>query len=294
MFSRILFSSTIIAGLAAPALAADFGGPAAFEPTQLASHGNVSGYVDVYFGFGSIDFDTGDYDQSVIGGAGRANIWLSPTVALQIDAWGDGANIEENSNSTSYSSFGIGGHLAWRDPSSYALGGMVTVGDAAFSRWATIAAEAQGYFGNLTLYGQLGYVNAIDGPLESEYDTSVWYLMGEARYFPMPNLMVAGHLGFENFDTTNCNSCEEMDGWRWGADIEFQPNGWPVAGFLAYQGSSREFEGVDWDEHVFLIGGKVLLGVDTLQGNNNNGATFVDYNPIYGDHRLRALPFIVD
>ena len=289
---RALLAGSMLAGFSMAAGAADFSAAPVYNPPAQQANNTVSGYVDVYVGFGEADpsWDCDgacDYDQTVIGGAGRANIWLTPAVALQIDAWGDSTSFDFGPAEASYTSFGIGGHLAWRDPSRYAMGGMLTVGDVGLSRWATLAAEGQMYFGNITLYGQLGYLSAFSGVFDWSYDASAWYLMGEVRYFPMPNLMVAGHLGYDDFDFGGCSSC--LDGWRWGIEAEYQPAGWPVAGFIAYQGSSHDFDGYDWDEHVFLIGGKVLLGQPDLQSITHNGATFVDYNPAYGEHRIRGI-----
>ena len=66
--------------------------------------------------------------------------------------------------------------------------------------------------------------------------------------------------------------------------------GWPVAGFLRYQGSSvDDFDGLDSNEWAFLIGGKILLGPNDLLDNDRNHATFVDNNPLYGDHRSRVF-----
>lgn len=50
-----------------------------------------------------------------------------------------------------------------------------------------------------------------------------------------------------------------------------------------------DFFGADVDEHMFLAGVKVLLGQDSLQENNNYGATFADHNPVYGKWNLRTI-----
>jgi len=289
MLTRMLLASTFLVGISAPALSAD---PVqAIAPLAPASDmQGVSGYVDLYAGIGTIDFGGPvNYDLVPIGGAGRANIWFSPTFALQLDAWGEGVSWDlPGNNSASYNSFGIGGHLAWRDPNSFAFGGLASVGDAAFGRWGNVGLEGQAYFGNFTLYGQAGYtfdISGNSGPGGSGFD--VWYVIGEGRYFPMPNLMLAGHIGYDDF---SCSGCGDASAIRWGADVEFQPGGSPVAGFLSYQGASLDTGGgPDIDEHVFLAGVKVLMGQDSLQANNNYGATFADHNPVYGKWNLRFL-----
>ena len=296
--SRILLAGTFLAGISAPGLAADLGqAPVESAPVASMVPQGISGYVDLYGGLGIIDFDFegGEYDLGLIGGAGRANIWLSPAVALQLDAWGDSTaySLDGEDFDISYTAFGIGGHLAWRDPNRYAFGGLVSFGDAAVTRWGNIGAEGQVYFGNFTLYGQAGYTFSIAGQLAEVAevaDIDAWYVVGEGRFFPMPNFMLAGHLGYDDF---SCNGCGgDFSAVRWGLDAEFQPGGWPVAGFLSYQGGNFDFSntgGADIDEHVFLAGVKVLLGQDSLQENNNYGATFADHNPVYGKWNLRTI-----
>ena len=305
MMKRLLLAGTVMAGMTAAGQGADLSVAPTFTPPPAAVHSNISGYVDIYFGLGTVTwFDgSGSYDDDlgIVGGVGRANLWFSDSVALQVDVIGEYAIHDfDFGEEHAYSSFGVGGHLAWRDPNRFAVGIMGSLGKdngQEQSAFGIIALEGQYHYNNFTFYGQVGIGGSFAGHRSNDdYDADIWYIAGEARYFPMPNLMIAGHLAYDNLELECGGGCDG-EGWRWGAQVEYQPQNYPVAGFLRYQGSSFETCGscgYDFPEHVVLLGGKFMLGRDSLQDINMYGSTFRDYNPVYGDHTYRTWGIVTD
>ncbi len=278
--SRLLLLGTMLSPVCAPVLAADLSGAATYvaPPSTGAAMpapapSGISGYLEGFVGYANNDaYDPG----TLFGGAGRFNIWTSPHTALQVDAWGDSYSI---SSGPKDGAFGVAGHFAWRDPNSYALGGLVSYGHDSFSSdsWANIGIDAQKYFGNLTAYGQAGFTFGTSGNA-SATSAQGFYVMGTLRYFVTPNFAISGNFGgnwFTNTYSTHSN------GMRWGLKMEAKPQSIPVSAYISYQGSSQ----ASINENSIVGGVRLLFGQGSLQAMERSGAGFEDQNPVYGYER---------
>ncbi len=279
-FSRLLLLGTMLSPVCAPVLAADVTGavtymaPPGTDPaTPAPATSRISGYLEGFVGYANNDaYDAG----TLFGGAGRFNIWTSANTALQLDAWGNSYSI---SSGPTDSAFGVAGHFAWRDPNSYALGGLVSYGHNSFSSnsWATVGIDAQKYFGNLTAYGQAGFTFGASG-YSSSTSARGFYVMGTLRYFVTPNFAVSGNFGGDWFTNTYSN---HSNGTRWGLKLEAKPQSMPIAAYISYEGSSQ----ASINENSIVGGVQLLFGQGSLQAMERNGAGFEDQNPVYGSHR---------
>ena len=150
-------------------------------PRVVEQPQQVSGYVEIYGGWartrisetecfigGPCFFDNERANGWALGGAGRATWWWAPNYSLQLDAQGEGTSYKFNTGGggffrSSSHAYLIGGHANWRDPNRGLIGIFGGAGDAtslltfSSTRHGLIGAEAQVYWGPVTLYGQGGY-----------------------------------------------------------------------------------------------------------------------------------------
>lgn len=233
-----------------------------------------------------------DNTHATAGGAAYASIPLGERVSAQFDAQG-----EFNFDNQDYAPRGgymLGGHLSYRDPSHFLIGGFAGFGQAAYNDETdfdgfgyVVGAEGQVYVDRLTLYGQAGVGDfKVDnsGSDVAEGFINGWFARGVARYFFTDDFYAEGEYAY---GYTNCyidNDCapDEDAGifHNWGAKAVFRlpHTDMPAYMTLAYQGGSYyatddEDTGI---EHAFRVGLKVLLGKGgnpTLFANDRYGAT---------------------
>jgi hypothetical protein len=255
------FASTGMVVTVAPATAADPVKVSVFSPQP------VSGYVEA---FGSIGYAQDNYKESgsfgQVGGAGRLNYWMSPTKALQVDAYGSGAGKDGDGASA----FGLAAHWAKRDPNRMAIGLMGSVGTLYGDFYGTLAIQGQHYSGPWTFYGQAGLIHALN------YSSGTYpYLAFQARYFTNPNTVITGDFSISDW------------GGPWygtlGLGIEHRAMGTPFSFFARAQGSRYTSGSYEATTGQVLVGAKLWVNQDTLMSNDRNGATFLDLNPLYGE-----------
>ena len=286
--TRFLLATTALVSFIATAAAADLGA------TKVAAVGlpAMSGDIVAYAGFTRL---TDDYDSdysfspSVIGGAGRVNIWLAPQWSTQFDLNAERDSGRAVGSTYSDTSINLAGHASWRS-NGFLLGAMASIGsdndDSWNGRFATGALEGQATFGNFQLYAQGGFTDSLS--IDNYSFVTARYIRGEARYFATPNLMLAANLGYvhETYDSSG-----PLKATTWGADIEYKFDKSPVSIFASYQGSytseDPDESGETWKTHTVLAGVKFSFGDQTLQSAAVSGATLRDYNPISGYSRLR-------
>jgi hypothetical protein len=269
-------SAGMVAGAPAPAVAAD--------QVQSLTYGvgdAVSGYVQAYAGIGSTtEFFEGTSKwtggTTEIGGAGRLNWWLNPGMALQVDAYGSGVQKADSSRGTSA---GIAAHLAWHGMGNVAgmgnlaLALMGSAGTANGNRFHNLAVEAMVHAANWAIYGQAGMTNA----MSSSSTPSAGYLALQGRFFFNQNFMASvdgtfgGHPGFDG--TYH----------RIGAQLDLKPTNMPLAFFL--RGQMATFAEDDFRQTTTEIkfGAKLFVNQPTLWSNSLRGATWVDWNPTFGE-----------
>src|SRR5262249_1101571 len=133
--------------------------------------------------------------------------------------------------------------------------------------------EGQIYLGNTTLYAQGGYLSRISGSDESE-PKHLWFARGVGRYFFTLNDKVQAEIGYPRGPAFHCSAACTAKIITWGALYEHKFSG-PFAVYAEYSGFDYRMDPTfsPAREHMFMIGGKVYIGQDTLQRNDRNGTT---------------------
>ena len=252
-----------LAAWAAPALAADFSNA---DAAMTAAEKRVSAYFQLQGGYSWFDDTRGDFEESHFDAAARLNLWLAPSMSVQVDGWAETLSFGDY--------YGVAGHWSWRDPSRYLVGGLVSYGEAFNDKYVNFALEAQRYFGDLTVYAQGGYGMGTG----QDDDQSMPYAQLIARYFLSPDCLVEAEAGYGRFDRTGLSS----DVVRWQLKAEAKLPRAPLSAYVAYQGSrSDRSDGVLRIDHA-VVAGLTLRSDATLQDTDRTGATLVDANPLFG------------
>jgi hypothetical protein len=275
----------------------------------------ATGYVEVYSGwagsratfgrcFGGDDCssDTFRVNGWALGGAGRANYWMTHEVSVQVDAQAEGTSYEISGGGGHFSSHSylVGGHWSWRNPQQYLFGLFGGVGDAgsAFSstqssqRHGLIGAEAQWYWNQFTLYAQGGYDTTLGSTDAFLFVDSInaWFIRGTGRYFVNPNFLIEGTVAYANgnIDST-FDPSQGFQTWTWGVKGEWRLPIAPFSVFAKYQGSATKYDTVFFDgdsfdtkvrDHRVLLGLKLHMGDKTLQQTDRAGATLDIVSPL--------------
>jgi hypothetical protein len=261
------------------------------QPEQQAT-----GYVEVYTGWARTESENdGERDRFngwALGGAGRGNYWISRDMSVQVDAQAEGTSYDSSGSSGHISthSYLAGSHWSWRNPQQYLFGLFGGIGDAGggggFSqRYGLIGAEAQWYWHQFTLYGQVGYDTTLASNGSS--DTNAWFIRGTGRYFINPNFMLEGTVMYANgnIDFNSGGSSIDFQTWSWQAKAEWRFATAPFSVFAKYQGSETSYDDALFlrdakvTDHRVLLGLKLHMGDRTLQQTDRAGATLDIISP---------------
>ena len=267
----------------------------AMAPAIAAPALTPSGYIELYGGGDRYNF-FGEGDNAwTLGGAGRANWWLTPNVSMQLDAQGEGSQIHISGCSgpgcdVSVHDYLIAAHAMWRNP-NYGIGVVGAVGDASPGfRFGAFGGEALVNWNMFTAYLQGGYGSTIGSNGAIDADASTWFVRGTGRYYPTQNWLLEGTvLGARSsvspfFGGTSFDVDTLM--WRVKAETMFNP--W-MSVYLAYQGSRSNFPagfgccGPGANDSVtderLTVGIRAWLNRDNLRNNDITGAPLDFINP---------------
>jgi hypothetical protein len=305
MITKVLFSVSALAALTMTASAADMPVKA---PRVVEQPQQVMGYVELYGGWARVKEDftscsingcgTSSDTQNgwALGGAGRATWWWAPNYSVQLDAQGEGTSYKNTFNNgfdrRSTHHYLIGGHANWRDPQRGLIGIFGGAGDATnyfhFSsiRHGLIGAEAQLYWGPVTLYGQGGYQSTL-GALSSQGRDSIqaWFVRGTARAYVNPNFRLEGTVLYADGDidfTANVpGNSLDFKTWLWRGKGEYKFATSPFSIFALYESSRTTSDrvGNGFTNHTRVTDNRVMGGIrlylneQTLQFNDRNGTT---------------------
>jgi hypothetical protein len=248
----------------------------------------ATGYVEVYTGWASTKFEEGRESERfsgwALGGAGRGNYWVSPGMSVQVDAQAEGTSYDRpGGGHFSTHDFLVGGHWSWRNPQQYLFGVFGGAGDAGGQRHGVIGGEAQWYWHQFTLYGQVGYdstLGTVGGGIDS---VNAWFIRGAGRYFINPNFMIEGTVMYAN-GSTDLTCCRSFDfqTWTWGVKGEWRLATAPFSVFAKYQGSetNHDLNDAKVTDHRVLLGLKLFMGDRTLQQTDRAGATLDIVSPL--------------
>jgi opacity protein-like surface antigen len=293
MKMKVLFASAAVCvALTSAAGAADMQ-PVLKAPAAVDQQ--ATGYVEVYSGWArtTVDFFSGSERSNgwALGGAGRGNYWISRDMSVQVDAQAEGTSYEipGGGGHGSTHNYLVGGHWSWRSPQQYLFGLFGGIGDAGGSfsqRYGLIGAEAQWYWNQFTLYGQVGYDTTLAS--NGSADTNAWFIRGTGRYFINPNFLLEGTVMYANGDVDRNFGLPSVgfETWTWQAKVEWRLATAPFSVFAKYQGSETTYDNVSnfsrdakvTDNRV-LLGLKLHMGDRTLQQTDRAGATLDIISP---------------
>jgi len=273
----------------------------------------ATGYVEVYTGWASTRATETFCDQNcdsfssrdngwALGGAGRANYWITRDISVQVDAQAEGTSYKFSDGGEHFHfsthNYLVGGHWSWRSPQQYLFGVFAAAGDAGgagltdFSqRHGLIGAEAQWYWSQFTLYVQGGY-DTTPGAIEDGGIDRIhaWFLRGTGRYFVNPNFLIEGTVMYANgnIDFNSGFPSTGFQTWTWGAKAEWRLPTAPFSVFAKYQGSQTKFGDSDFfhfasakvTDNRVLVGLKLHMGDRTLQQTDRTGATLDIVSPL--------------
>jgi opacity protein-like surface antigen len=270
----------------------------------------ATGYVEVYSGWASTrgtSASCGTTCESesfrnngwALGGAGRANYWITRDMSVQVDAQAEGTSYNFPGGHFSTHSYLVGGHWSWRAPQQYLFGLFAAAGDAGpegvsseSQRHGLIGAEAQWYWSQFTLYAQGGYDTTLGTVGNNDINSiNAWFLRGTGRYYVNPNFLIEGTVMYANghidvdFDGLPSTGFQT---WTWGAKAEWRFPTAPFSVFAKYQGSQTKYGNSDFFEfssakvtdNRVLLGLKLHMGDRTLQQTDRTGATLDIVSPL--------------
>jgi hypothetical protein len=301
--------AAVLTVLATAAVAADM--QPVLKAPAAALDQQATGYVEIYSGFASTRVDVtacalGEGCESpsnrvngwALGGAGRANYWISRDVSVQIDAQAEGTsyNVSEIGGHFSNHDYLVGGHWSWRRPEQYLFGLFAAAGDAGGSntsqRHGVIGAEAQWYLNQFTFYAQGGYDTTLGTIGNGGDSVNAWFIRGTGRYFINPNFLIEGTVMYANgnidFNESGFSNVG-FNTWTWGAKGEWRLPSAPFSVFAKYQGSETRFDttfsesnsvDIKIRDHRVLLGLKLHMGDRTLQQTDRAGATLDIKSPL--------------
>ena len=313
MSRKALLTLPVFSILAFPASAADVVAPAqeVAPAQQPAAKGLLtSGVADFWLGYVFIDADLTTNtdlppDTWRAGGQALFNIPIGDQFSAQLDLSGDG-DFTNASNSTTDDYAGQilgGGHLSYRDPNAFLLGGFAGIGEAFLHEPGVVSdkhetgwmvgGEGQYYLGNTTFYGQAGYFDTDGNDPETLVDA--WFARGVIRHFFTPNSMLSGEFTYGQGTNTE-GTPDDIAFAGWEVLYKQQIDSTHFAWFVSYDGHYVEVdknptstEDEHLYEHAFKVGLSFKFGADTLLEQDRYGATLdLPADP------LRAAGYTVD
>lgn len=234
--------------------------------------------------------DAGNFCDSSggLGGDARLHIALGNAHAVQLEALGDWHEVFDNDDEDEHALlFTAGGHWIYRTE-AMAFGAF---GGASFARHLSESSDSRtamafgggevaAFFGNTTLFGQLGYGSGLAG---EDYVESIAFGRAGARYFFTENDRIEGWVGYGHSGKAEQDDDAKLDWFQLAANYERQLSSLPLSGFVGYQGDylkRQEMEG--WDDyertwaHTFKVGARWSFG-GSLQHEDREGARTFDF-----------------
>ena len=306
--NRLLATASVVAlvvGTTGVGQAADLAGAAPIVPQEMTKHRTISGTVGINGAYMDLeqgescddDDDCGQFEENPwsLGGDARVDIPLTDYVSVQVDQYGEGlfGDFETSENYTG----GVltGAHLIYRDMDRYLVGAFAGVGkvffastsDDAYTQWLA-GIEGQYYFGNTTLFGQVGYsdVESNDSTDQNLIDEAL-FLRGVARhYMNGGDTKLEGEFGWatgsQDNDTPPDDLTDSIDAFWWGVEVEHAVASFGDDGFVSIFG---RYEGYYYDEeiaeggesndtstnHVFILGARFDLNQMNPYMRERNG-----------------------
>jgi hypothetical protein len=254
---------------------------AAAGPTFADPSGFISG------GLGVVSYNYEDFNASGPSASARGSgtVELTPALNLQGDVVLDFRRF--NFDGDHRNVFDLTGalHLFYRDPGTFLAGGFVQVtrsnatsSDAPDleednSRWLA-GFEGQAYLGDVTLYGQVGYLRE---SLYYDYSQSGFFGTAQLRYFLTPDLKldvhgVLAHLSNPDYSDSGLTTV----GVGVGVEYKLPESAFSVFGTADYLTNQKDSGSSDTDTHV-MVGIKFNFDADSLFDQDRIGTSLDPY-----------------
>lgn len=286
--------------LPAPVLA----GGDVIVPTKPEPQRTVSGTFDLYgaWAFASSEdpvSDSFDSDYPLIGGAARVDLPWSENMSLQLDlegvaAFADGSESGGGpSESDNYGGAAIAAaHLNYREVDQFLVGlfgggGLAAVNDTSSTGQDPglyfVGAEGQMYFGDLTGYLQVGYLDS-EADDTQEQLTDAFFIRGVGRfYFNGGHSKLEAEASYAHGDQDEGGGgTDEVDIFGWAVQVTHQFHNWGndgfLAGFLRVEGMHIDEDNQvggpaegDFDEYVVSVGISIALNQYSVKTSERTG-----------------------
>lgn len=260
--------------------------PTPANAKQAKSDDQISGVGEFWLGYNFLNEGTpatvvDDDSYFGLGGDLRLNFPIDDGWSFQLDLAGESGFVDNSNDNYTGSVLG-GGHVSWRDPNEWLLGGFIGIGNGfnadedTTTAWL-FGAEGQLYLTDWTFYGQLGYMDAYDVDIGADDAfRNAWFGRGVARYFLGANGKLEGELSYASGE--NDTDSDDMDVWGWGLRYERPVQSMDANLFLAYEGSYYQATNngaIDDEltEHTIKLGLNVPFGVKGQKYVDRHGAT---------------------
>lgn len=285
LLSRVATGITTTFLLTSAAWSADMSATSFYQDSAAGpSPSTWDAYFSAEAGNRWIDVDGASFDDRFFGVRGSGAYAIGGGVGVQADLT---YNRQYFGDSEIHSSDTDGaGHIFYRDPERGLIGIVGQVGNTDFSYGGIgidfdryyAGVEAQGYFGNFTLYGQIAYENLDVGPILGGLvgDADGWVATAQARYFVQPNWRVDGKVLYvsREFDDGGISGDGNLEVWGAGIGTEFKFTSVPVSAFANLDWTTASFGGgPDLDNTRAFAGLKLNLGTETLIERDRHGAS---------------------
>ena len=137
------------------------------------------------------------------------------------------------------------------------------------------------YFGDLTLYGQVGYLDAESDSTQEEL-TDAFFLRAVGRfYFNAGHSKLEAEVSYANGDQDEgaAAGTDDAEILGWGVQLTHQLHNWGndgyIAGFLRYEGNYYDEDNSaaddDIEEHTFMVGVSIGLNQPNLKSTERTG-----------------------
>ncbi len=217
-------------------------------------------------------------------GRGSAEFSLAGNWGTQFDVVGTHQALGEPGGAN-YDSIDLATHVFYRQPGHWLFGPLFQYRTSTWSNGGFannfgqyfVGAEAQGYAGKFSLYGQVAYQ---DSDLGFETDTG-WVARARARFFFTPDWFVEANAMHSVLNRVDSSFGSTED--TFGAGTEYHLSGTPLGVFARYSYSDVRFSGGGGNYNVSrIVGGfKWSFGGDSLWDRETGGASLDPLPPPY-------------
>jgi opacity protein-like surface antigen len=277
-----LFSCTSLIALLAmsPAIAADL---IADEIVPIETRMATDWVIGAYVGKAISSYENNGGEAAFIGGAeARFHMWATDVVSLQLDLDVEKSGELYDGDHGSRTMYQVGGHLNYRtDAGSIGVFGskmhFTQFNEGVETRYL-VGIEGQAYLGNVTLYGQYGIGDLINGDENHGEMVDNRLVRGVIRWFPVETAKVELDMVYEWSDDNETGGQGPL--YHKGIALSYEQqfaNKPHLSWFSEFSFNRRNDSShneVSADEKVFMVGLKLRPGSASLLQRDRQGVSY--------------------